>query len=788
MNKQTLDKLDYYRLLAIIAERCHSPVSKDQLMSLRPLSELEEIELRMLQIEELRRFIQQSGTIGLEEFVDLEPLLTKNTPQGAVLDGLELYHFIAVLNNAQTIVDLFGQDQSAMRLRKVTDSIQLYPDLLSKLKKAVDSEGNIIDSASEELRQIRLSIRSLEAKIRRRLEELIQSKEISVFLQDTFITQRSGRWVIPVRMDSKGQVSGVVHDVSKSGETAFVEPLSIISLTNELENLRADEKAEELRILRELSALIRSNAEGIKATFDSLVYFDVINAIAIYAETMSMQAPQVVLSGDLKIVNGRHPLLFKNLKERSRETELVPLDLTLQRSRPVMVITGPNAGGKTVVLKTVGLLTLMALTGMPVPASSLSVFPLFKKVLVDMGDEQSIEDSLSTFAGHISNLSRFVLEADRDSLILIDELGTGTDPLEGSALASAILEELKDRSAMVIANTHLSEIKGFVHRSHGMVNASMEFDPKRFKPLYRLVVGMPGQSYAFETARRYGMIERVIERAGQLLGTQKLELDNMLRELHTQKRRYDHLVEEMNERLRELERQRLEIESAKKEAQRQKQELILQAHREAEAIVQDAKRELHDIFEKTKKDEKASIKSSLKELNTLQQVIRSEIERLSPRDERGGISLDELKEGDWVFSKTLEANAKVIQINPKQHRVKIQAQGIEFEVPLKDLSLIRGKKQVNDTASFTKLPETDRCVTTINLIGKRVDEALSELEPFLNHAFLSGISEVTIIHGIGTGQLRRAIHDHLKGHSLIKKFRQGNHTEGGAGITVASFV
>ncbi len=787
MDRQSFEKLDYYKLLAIIAEGAHSPVSRQRVMSLEPLQDVEDIRLRNAQIEDIRAAIQRGFAISLQEYSDIVPLIKKSTPQGAILDAFELYCFIAVFENTEHILGLLGQHPELVSLQRVVDNVNSCKGLLKRLKLSVDAEGNILDTASSALKAVRTSIRGIEAKIRRKLEDLVQSKEIAVFLQDNFITQRSGRWVIPVRMDSKGQVSGVVHDVSKSGETAFIEPLSIINLTNELENMRAEEKSEEIKVLRELSDDIRGNAEIILLSFEALVYYDLLNAIANYAERLSMESPSVVDSPGIKLFNARHPLLYNSLQARGMEDTLVPLDIVIDGSKPLMIITGPNAGGKTIVLKTVGLLTLMALTGMPIPASSLSVFPVFSKILADIGDEQSIEDSLSTFAGHISNLSRFISQADSNSMILIDELGTGTDPLEGAALASAILKELRDTGALVLANTHLSEIKGFVQRSEGMINASMEFDPKGFKPLYKLSIGIPGQSYAFETARRYGISERVIDTAKELLGSQKIELDSLLRELQEKVQHYERMNAELQERLIGVQRQRDELKGLMEQVQEQSRAILSKSHRDAEMLIEKTRQELYQLLEEAKTMEKASLKASIKQVSTMAQEMRRSMEALQPTLDNKSPCIGEIKEGDRVYSVVAGGPARIVQINQKQERVKINAQGIEFDVPLKDISLLKEGRQDKGITEIVDSEDPGIVLTEINLIGKRVDEALSEVEPFLNHAFLSGIHEAVIIHGVGSGILKRAIHQHLKGHSLVKGFANASPSEGGAGVTIVKF-
>lgn len=783
MMRQSYDKLDFQKVLKTVSSWVHSDVSKEYLFSLMPLDNIEDIRLRSEQINEIRRMRQDGIFVNLESFLDLRDFIKKVTPLGSMLDAIELYCFIPFLNNTEEIID---KTEQCDKLKKITQSMSSQEDLLRQLQKSVNSEGEVLDTASQALKEIRKAIKNLEGKIRKRLEDIIQSEEVSIFLQDSFITQRSGRWVIPVRMDSKGQVSGVVHDVSKSGETAFIEPISIINLTNEMEALRADEKLEEVKIMKELSNRIRINADNLISNFHCLVYFDVLNALSIYADTLSMEPPIIHEKMEIRLFSARHPLLYSHFKSKGIENELVPLDLTLDCSRPIMVITGPNAGGKTVVLKTTGLLVIMALTGMHIPALSNSRIPFVRKIHADIGDEQSIEDSISTFAGHISNLKKFINEADKTSLVLIDELGTGTDPIEGAALASAILKALRNTGALVIANTHLSEIKGFVHRSEGMVNSAMEFDPKTFKPLYKLTIGLPGQSYAFETARRYGLPESVIDSARQLLGSQKIELDSLIKELQDKTIYYEKQAKELEKRLSELNNEQERLKKIIADTEQQRLEIIEKSYIDAQNLVDRIREELFSMLEEAKKLDKQLIKTSIKKATSISNDLSKSQKLLRP-DAKPLLSIDDIKAGDKVYSKIVDDYVTVLSVNIKQKRLKISLRGIEFDVPVEDIKGLSDKQVSNIEGTVQICKQDDISVSTLNLVGKRVDEALSEVEPFLNHSFLSGMSEALIIHGIGTGALKKAIREYLKGHNLVRGCRDGSVSEGGTGVTVISF-
>ncbi len=789
ISEATLTLLEFRKLLAVISGFANSDVSGTAVLDIRPLGRRTDIEERLGLVHEVMRMIQEGDALRISRFSDIHPLIIKSRPEGAVLDSQELSTFIPVLNIMSEISRQISEREGLPFLREFTEYLTGFPDLLKILGRSVDSEGNILDSASSLLSGLRAQVRRQESRIRKRLDEIVRDERVAVFLQDDFITNRSGRWVIPVRMDSKGQVPGVVHDVSKSGETAFVEPLTIISLSNELENLIAEQKAEEIRILRNLSSEIRGVADEMESRFATLIHLDVLNCIARFADQLQMQIPRINDSGMISLVNGRHPLLLLAFRKGEGLRQVVPLDAQLGGDKTVMVITGSNAGGKTVSIKTIGLLLLMALCGMPVPADSSSSFPDIRTLLVDIGDEQSIENSLSTFSAHVSNISEILKRADDKAVVLIDELGTGTDPNEGAALACAVLKELKDSGALTFATTHLTDIKGFVHRTEGMLNASMEFDQKTFTPLYRLRIGEPGQSHALEVARKYGLPDSIIDSAKGMLGGVKVEFDNLVADLNEKRARYEQM-------LRELERQRVEAdeksrraEKALSEAEMRRKELLEGAYREASGIVSDIKRQVYSLLEEARKKDKAAQREAIKQAEAMQEQVTGKLREF---DAAAAPSLDEIKEGDSVFVMTLGYDAVIAGISRKQGRVKVRAGGREIEVPASDIRGKRGKPlDEKKTAAYTGAYSGghDATVPTkINLVGLRVDEALSRLEPFLNHASLAGLREVVIVHGIGAGILLKAVQEHLEGHPLVEKFRSGELKEGGKGVTVVTMA
>ncbi len=784
MMENALNILEFKKFLRLAADFSHSEASEDSILKIRPFNNRLDIEKRFARISEIKKMADEGNSIRLSRFSDISYALGKIKPAGAVLEGYDLSKFMPVLSVINEISEQIGQTEGLIALSEITTNLTGFPIILNTLQKSLDREGNILDSASDELSAVRGRIRRLEGRIRKKLEEMVRDENISVFLQDDFITNRYGRWVIPVRMDSKGQVPGVVHDISRSGETAFIEPREIMHISNEFENLMAEQKAEEIRILRNISSKIREASDEINKQYDCIVHLDVLCSIVKASEMLRMNIPQINESGIINLINGRHPLLTVSL-QKAEMTGVVPLDVRLGTENSVMVITGSNAGGKTIAIKTIGILLAMALSGMPVPADSSSSFPVIEKLLIDIGDAQSIENNLSTFSAHISNINEIIAEAGDKTLILIDELGTGTDPDEGAALASAVLKELRDAGALVFATTHLTEIKGFVHRTEGMINASMEFDQKTLTPLYKLRIGEPGLSHALEIAKRYGLPENIINYAKELMGGAKAELENLIADLNQKRIKYENALSEMEYIKSEIEAKNAELEKMRSQTEYARKEILANAYKDASDIVSDIKRQMFTLLDEAKKREREQIRDAIRQSEHVKDGIDKNIKKYEMVKSRV-VSINEIIEGDMVFVRSLGYDAPVIEVNLKHDRVKVSAAGKEVEVPASDIEIRKGKyferkKSNADIIDYDKLSSSQ-----INVIGLRVDESLSRLEHFLNQASLDGLDEVVVIHGVGAGILLKAVREHLKGHPLVKGFTKGKSNEGGEGITIVA--
>jgi DNA mismatch repair protein MutS2 len=779
IKKATLHALEFNKILQVISQFSHSEVSQKSVLEICPQYNRDTIEKRFGQIKEIQRLSQEGISLKLSHFQDISGLIEKVKPEGAVLEPGELSTFIPVLQIMRDISEHIKNNTAVPLLQELTVNVTGFPEIQDIMERSLDSEGKILDTASSALSYFRRQIRSLDRKIQKRLEEILRDKRIMPFLQDTFITKRTGRWVIPVRIDSKGQISGVVHDVSRTGETAFVEPLEIIGSANELENLSAEEKAEEMRILRDICQRIRKAVNELHEQYETVIYLDVLQSIARFADLLNLSIPQMNDAAEIRLVRAQHPLLML-LQREGAIREVVPIDLSLGGEKTIMVITGPNAGGKTITIKTAGLLLLMALSGIPVPADSSSTFPLVHKVLVDIGDEQSIESSLSTFSAHISHIAEILEHTDEKTVVLIDELGTGTEPSQGAALACGVLNHLRNKGSLVFSTTHIMEIVAFIYKTEGMVNASMEFDQTTLTPLYKLRIGDPGQSHALEIARRYGLPGSIVDFAKKMIGNVHIEFHTLLTELKDRRLYYENA-------LQELERQRIDYEEKEKtlqerfvQAEVQTNEILEKAYRDAQEIVLTTKRHMHEFLDELKREKK---QRTIKSVERTHRAIREKLESFRKEPV---LSIDEIREGDVIFVRSLGYDAVVDNVDKPHNRLRVKTEKMDIEVPISDVSPKQDKAPEKSSVDHRFIDTEKSIRTTLTIIGLRVDEAISDVERFLNQAALADLQEVTIIHGVGTGTLMKAVHQHLDGHPLIQKYRSSNQARGGRGVTVVT--
>lgn len=774
IKREALRELDFFKVLELIEGYSNSEATKRLISHIYPSESIEKAKESLREFEEIKEYFERGGELPLSNFPDLEALLNKASKEGVIFDSTELrdfLKFLRVLDRVSLSVEsLFNYKYLSLKIRQILGSHLSIgqPYLLERLENTVDEEGYILDTASSTLKFLRRQIRATEERIKEKLEEILNRKDIVPFLQDRFITKRNDRWVIPVRMDSKGQVRGKVHDISRSGETAFIEPDEIAGLSKRLEELRVEERLEEIRILKEISQDIHQISDTLAREFNLLCYLDKLCSIYNFSKRFKANAPDINLEDKIELIDAYHPLLLL-----TKDT-VEPLNLFL-RDKKVLVITGPNAGGKTVAIKTVGLLSSMALAGLPIPASPSSSIPFFSSLYVDLYHEGSISEQLSSFASHVVKLKEIIEEADRESLVILDEIGTNTDPEEGSALACAIIEELRNRGTWTFVTTHLSKVKLFAASSEGMEVAAMLFDEGTMTPLYRLSIGSLTTSYALEVAKKYGFSEKLIKRAYEIKGSEDLKIYQLMSEIQRVKEEYERKLKELREAEEKLKRDREKIEIELKEAEQRRRKALEEGKREAELLIAKLKRELNQLYEEAKRADKRKLKEISQRVSEISQSF--EEEKSTP--------IYEVAVGEIVRVKNLNIVGKVIETS-EDGKIKIQTEGAQIEVkatqvePVKD-NVKREQIKLTKPLREEKLAEE---VHKLDIRGMRVDEAIPLIERFINELSLSTSSKGYIIHGIGKGILKEAVRDYLREHPAVANFRKGEAKEGGEAVTV----
>jgi DNA mismatch repair protein MutS2 len=762
---------------------------------IKPLDTLEEVYNQVELVSECRRLSSEGHSTGIEHFADLSPLFRRLKPEDAVLEPFGLLSFLPLFYSAINLVAL-RENILSPRLGVFVSGLTTHPDLTKSIVASLSSEGRIHDDASPALLYIRRGIRSLEMKIKVILEGLLKKKELTPHLQDFYITERNNRLVIPVKRDSKGSVPGVIHDISNTGETIFVEPYSGQQIGNELESFRAEEKLEEFRILQSLSSLMRDHIHEIEEDYRIVAEVDRFQAIAGFSEKMKMSPPEINEKGYFRIVKARHPVLWKTLKHKNRETDLVPLTMEIGRDNTAMVITGSNAGGKTVALKTIGIVTLMALSGMHVPSESGTTIPFLTMVLTDIGDEQSIEQNLSTYSAHITRISEIVRISSAHTMVIVDELGTGTDPAQGGALSCAVLRRLIKHDALTVVSSHLGTLKAFASSEPGIINSAMEMEEvtvngvTTYRPTFKLILGEPGTSHAFEIAESLGLDKDIISEARELAAGDGSEIEALLSELRRKSRDLDIRLEENEQLKQELSNLQASLMEELARIDMKMRDAQSQALKEAAEIIRETKVEAQDIIKSMKKASLDESRKIARGLTIKLDQLKIEQKQYSPAELQG---LTEVREGQRVFIHALSAHGVIHSVNQNMKKCKVYVGGKEISVPFEDLAEAnqesvdrhgRGKA----CRSPAKYISEDYVIPSeLNLIGQRVDPALSMLERYLNDGLLSGILQVKIIHGIGEGILSMAIRDYAGEHPLITKWRKGNEDEGGEAVTIIYF-
>ena len=652
--------------------------------------------------------------------------------------------------------------------------------LEEKIFTCIVSEEEVADAASAKLADIRRKIRSASERVREQLNKLIHSQTHQKHLQESIVTQRGGRYVVPVKAEFRSEVPGLVHDSSASGATVFIEPMSVVEANNEIRVLKSDEQEEIHRILLELSAEAGEFADSTIESYEYAVQLNLIFAKAQLAYRMKAVVPEIDERGHTSLIQARHPLIAKE--------SVVPTDISLGKEFDALIITGPNTGGKTVALKTIGLLTLMAMCGLMLPAAEGSKVAVYRHILADIGDEQSIEQSLSTFSAHMTNLIKILEIAGEDSLVLIDELGAGTDPVEGAALATAIIEELRFKGAKLACTTHYAELKAYAIRTNGVENACCEFDVATLRPTYRLLIGVPGKSNAFAISKRLGMDERIVGRAGELVSQESSAFEQVVGRLEESRRKLEDELETSRTAAQKAQQNAIAAEAAREEARKEAKRELERARQEAALIVQKTRQqadmmlnELDELRRKKNKalsaEQKARLRSGMRSLELVSDPVHQ-------KSNEGYTLPRPLRVGDSVLIFDIDRNATVLE-EPKDGQVLVQAGIVKTRVAVKNLRLLdNAQKQKRAERTITRSVSSADSSTSLDLRGKNSEEALLEVDGFLDRMSRMNLQQCTIIHGKGTGVLRTAVQQYLRKCPQVKSFRLGTYGEGETGVTI----
>ena len=785
--EKSLHTLELDRVLSMLAENCVTEEGKDRAQSLRPETDADEVKVLLRETTDACHMVELKGTPGLRDVKNVKASLER-ADRGGSLNTVELLRIGGVLRAARS-VKAYGEGDGVE-----TGSLDHYfwalnPNkyLEDRIFGAILSEEEIADSASPALSDIRRHMRAAGSKVRDSRQKIISSPSYSKYLREPIITMRGDRYVVPVRSEYKNSIPGMVHDVSSSGGTFFIEPMQAVQANNELRELLIKEKKEIERILAELSAEVASHRETIAANYDMLVALDVIFAKSRLSYSMKAMEPAVNTQGKIILNRARHPLIDKKA--------VVPITVRLGDDFDTLVITGPNTGGKTVTLKTLGLLTLMAECGLHIPASDGSCISTFETVLADIGDEQSIEQSLSTFSSHMKNIVEITEGCDDRTLVLFDELGAGTDPAEGAALAVAVIEFCRKLGARIAATTHYGEMKLYAMRTEGVMNASCEFDVETLRPTYRLLIGIPGKSNAFAISKRLGLSELIIDDARSLVSENDVNFEDVLSQLEVQR-------QAMEQARIEAERLKLQMEQTKKQSDEYYQEIkkerdkaVSKARKEAQLIIDDARRSVNIAMDEIKQMKKqlkdaGEVEDFTQRQADLRRELNAAEDKLAQKREEPvkKVSARPPKQGDTVELLKLGTKATVLQVN-KDGSLQIQAGIMKLNVKPSEVYLLPEQEGQAEVKRFVERTNRElRNIATspeVDLRGMTADEAIGVLDLFLDNALMAKLPAVRIIHGKGTGVLRKAVQQHLKHNKRVKSVRLGVYGEGEDGVTIA---
>ena len=793
MNPKALKTLEYNKIIDKLTEFAGSALAKEMCRNLQPSTDLYEIQALQKETSDALSRIYQKGAVSFRGVRDIRGSI-KRLEIGAIIGINELLSICSLLDVCSKVKAYSRNDRDPDfedSLEAMFQALQPLTPVSSEIRRCIASEEELNDDASPALFKIRRSMRQINDKVHAQLQTMVNGSA-RTYLQDAVVTMRNGRYCIPVKAEHRGQIPGMIHDQSSTGSTLFVEPMAVIKLNNDLRELELKEEKEIEMILATLSARCGEETEALRDDLDLLTKLDFIFARAQLSRSMNGTQPDFNEEGRILIKKGRHPLLDKK--------KVVPIDIQLGKDFELLIITGPNTGGKTVSLKTVGLFTLMGQAGLHIPAFEGSELAVFEEVFADIGDEQSIEQSLSTFSAHMTNTVSILKEADDRSLVLFDELGAGTDPTEGAALAIAILSNLHRRGSRVMATTHYSELKVFALSTPGVENGCCEFDVETLRPTYRLLIGVPGKSNAFAISQKLGLSQDIIEEAKTHLTKQDEDFEDLLADLEQKRVTIEQERDQINsykEEIREL-KQRLESKQEKLDLSRDK--ILREANEQARNILQEAKDYADTTirnFQKYGKAAGVSAKDMEKERGKLREKMSTVDKKLSaknaaPKKSHKQLTAKDLHIGDSIKVLSLNLKGTVSTLPDAKGNLFVQMGILRSQVNIRDLeklddTVITGGNFSKTGSGKIKMSKSASVSTEINLLGKTVDEAIMELDKYLDDAYIAHLPSVRIVHGKGTGALRKGVHNYLRRQKHVKSYRLGEFGEGDAGVTIVEF-
>lgn len=781
MNEKSLKILEFNKIKDKIKKYARTNAGKEKILNLVPYDNIYEINNKLDETYEALEVILEKGNPPLEGLFDIYEGVERAKKGGTLTPG-QLLKIGSTLRAARNMKEFFKREEFEKAYERLEDLAYILTPIKSledNIEKSIVSEEEISDKASATLYNIRRSLKEKNSSVREKISSIVRSH--SKYLQDDLYTMRGDRYVIPVKSEYKSAVQGIVHDQSSTGATFFIEPMSIVNLNNEIRELVLKEKAEIDRILAELSFKVKENSEQCLSNFKMLVEFDFIFAKARYGERLNAVRPRIREDGNFNIYSGRHPMID--------DDDVVPSDVYIGGDFDTLMITGPNTGGKTVTIKMVGLLHIMGLSGLLIPARDNSSLSFFNEVFAEIGDEQSIEQNLSTFSSHMTNVVEIMKYVDDKSLVLFDEIGSGTDPSEGAALAMSIIETLRNRKARIIATTHYSELKAYALKTDGVENASVEFDVETLRPTYRLLIGVPGKSNAFEISKRLGLVEGVIKRAKEYMSEENLQFENLIRDLQEKSIVAKKEAREASALKKEAEELRAKYEDKLERLEKARDKAYMDARHEAKEIIANAKDEADEILKAMRALEKMGIEGGGRarleeERKKLKDSLENKEKNLHKMKENEGEPITNVTLGMEAFLPSLNQTVVIISMPDNKGDVQVEAGIMKVNVKLKDLRKTKVTKQEKVKKKREVKLNLSNIESRVDLRGMDSEEACYKTDKYLDDAYRANLGEVTIVHGKGTGVLRNAITVMLKRHPHVKSFRLGVYGEGGDGVTI----